>query len=439
MNIVRRRDLVRGLGLGAAASLVGPFVRGIVREARGQSAARKNLVVHLTGNGFTVKRHMPVVRSETDFDLPPSLSALEPWKKNLTLITPLLHQVSPGLHGNGWSTLSCVPILGTVDSDRDIPRPGGQSIDRAIAQVVGKGDPFPSINLALYSKTLYGGALDIPHASCDGPNKEFPPDWNPVTAFDKIFAQPARAMGLSAQELLDRDRSVLDLVRGDIARLQPRLAGSERAKLDQMLDSLRGLEMQLAQRQKGASCQDNQRPTAVVKLQPEIIPEAAEGLVDVAAHAIACGMTRVVALSLHGHGGPDNPWPFLNIKNPHLSSHDGDNAALTRLEQYEFGRVAQLLQRLAAFRNGSGTLADQTTVMCLNAGGGEHHNGFDRHPVVLVGNAGGALRSGRAVILPPKAYAPADVFCAVATAVGAPMSTFGVPALCKGPLPGLLA
>jgi hypothetical protein len=99
----------------------------------------------------------------------------------------------------------------------------------------------------------------------------------------------------------------------------------------------------------------------------------------------------------------------------------------------------QLLSRLSAFRDGGGSLADQTLVMWVNCGGGLHHGGSDTHPVILVGNAGGALRAGRARLLPPKAHCVSDVYVAVAAAVGAPMKSFGVPEHCKGPLPGLLA
>jgi hypothetical protein len=433
-----RRDLLRRLGVGAGAGLLGPFVTGLIGEARGQASARKCLVIHAMGNGFPVRRHRPTVRSETDFDLPASLAPLSPYKREVTIVTPLYHAHTRTLHGNDWATLTCVPAGGSA-SNEDSIRPNGVSLDRAVARIIGKDDAFPSLNLALPTR-LSGGSVTCAHLSSDGADKAYPPEWNPITAFEKIFAQPAQATGVSAAELLARDKSVLDFVTGDVRALHGRLAGAEREKLDQMLESLRGLEQQLSQRQqRGGGCGDPKRPMGSFGADRAVTRERAEALVEIAAQAIACGMTRVVAISFQGRSGPDNPWPFVDVKNPHLASHDGDHAGMTRIEQFCFGRVAQLRDRLAAVRTGNGTLADDTLQMCVNSGGGEHHGGCDTHPIVLVGTARGALRAGRVLQPAAKSRSVADVYVAAATAVGAPMTTFGDPAHCKGPLPGLLA
>jgi hypothetical protein len=57
-------------------------------------------------------------------------------------------------------------------------------------------------------------------------------------------------------------------------------------------------------------------------------------------------------------------------------------------------------------------------------------------PLVLVGGGGGALRTGRHL-----QYQGAwhnDLLIAMSHAMGVPVTTFGNPAYCKGPLPGVL-
>ena len=58
---------------------------------------------------------------------------------------------------------------------------------------------------------------------------------------------PGRAAG-SSRDFVAKDKSILDWLRADAGRLNARLAGPERAKLEQYLESLRSLERQIATR-----------------------------------------------------------------------------------------------------------------------------------------------------------------------------------------------
>lgn len=57
--------------------------------------------------------------------------------------------------------------------------------------------------------------------------------------------------------------------------------------------------------------------------------------------------------------------------------------------------------------------------------------------MVIIGDAGGALKTGRYVTFPKDQRAMSDPFVTIANAVGLPIQTFGDPTICKGPLPGL--
>ena len=56
MSVMHRRSFVQRLGLGMGATVLGPLVSGLVREAQGQVAKRRRLLMVLDGNGFDYKR-----------------------------------------------------------------------------------------------------------------------------------------------------------------------------------------------------------------------------------------------------------------------------------------------------------------------------------------------------------------------------------------------
>jgi hypothetical protein len=88
---------------------------------------------------------------------------------------------------------------------------------------------------------------------------------------------------------------------------------------------------------------------------------------------------------------------------------------------------------------GDGDVADLTTAIWVNSGGGKHHNGNDTHAVVIVGNAGGKLRAGQHLSFPWRKNSISQCFLAVAQALGSHATVFGDPDHCKGALPGLLS
>jgi hypothetical protein len=55
----------------------------------------------------------------------------------------------------------------------------------------------------------------------------------------------------------------------------------------------------------------------------------------------------------------------------------------------------------------------------------------------VLGNAGGALRTGRYLTLPDRKYTPGHLWVSVANAVGVKVDSFGSAAHSTGGLPGL--
>ena len=436
LSRLSRRELARTLGLGGAAALLGPLVGRLVSRARGEAPTRRLLFVLTDGNGWNHQgggdRDPALLDPSRADGLPAVLDPLAPLAEKVTVLRRLYNPHGRNLHGNGWATLSVAPS--------DHRHPGGVSIDRFVAREVGGDDPFPSVALGLSTRSDRAAVS----TSADGPSRPFPAEASPARAFPRLFG----AAGSSEEALaaLAEQRSVLDGLTDDVRRTESRLAGPERAKLEQMLGSLRDLEGQLAGR--AAALMDRGVPGAPGESEAGLRGETVRDHVEVAAHAYAYGLTRVVHLSIFGRDAHNVGWGFLGFPGDahesvahvgHGYDRDRSTEAYEAIIRFKAAEIAHLFGRLAAEEDGDGTLADRAVALWVNSGGGKHHEGTSHIPLVLVGDAGGALRGGGQLRYGGGEVCVSQVFLSVARAMGSRAEVFGDPEHCPGPLADLKA
>jgi uncharacterized protein (DUF1501 family) len=104
-----------------------------------------------------------------------------------------------------------------------------------------------------------------------------------------------------------------------------------------------------------------------------------------------------------------------------------------RAHRWDWAQLGGFVSRLAATPDGDGTMLDSTLVVAISHFG--RHHDIDRIPMVLFGNAGGALRTGRCVRVAPTAHDKA--LTSVAHLMGVPIAGIGDDPNC-GTLPGLV-
>lgn len=449
MSTIGRRGFVASLGLGAGAYLLDPIARRLVAEARGQASAKRRFVTFGFGCGFEVKDYehdtggAPERAFGPDFPLRPAFAPLDPYRQDLLIlerffVPPAI--IGDALHGAGVATFT---LRKTVTPGTRVP--GGATIDRFIAKAIGGNDPFSSINLGYSHNTGSFVAVEN-NRSADGPATSYPAETDPKKAFAALFgvagAAPAGVAPVDPQKAFAGQKSVLDLVRADVARLQGRLAGPERAKLDQYLTSLRELEGRLSKLATpgpavmGASC--NRPADPALGMYPSgnlLVPEAVDAFLDVVFTAIACGRTHV-ATYWQGMGAFGIRYANVgDMYDLHSNYHQSRRDIIAATNVYLMGLLAKFYARLKTVPEGNGTLADSTLIMSINDAGGSHHNGWDRHSVVLLGRLGGALRTGRYMKFPMMQYSLGPVFTSIANLMGAETAGFGDGT--TGPLPGL--
>lgn len=442
MHLMNRRDLIRGFGLGAGATLLSPMLRELVREARGDAPAKRFLMLTGTWSYPTKYLTPPRAASDTDFDFPKSMAALEPLRRNTTLLTSLY---APGLASNGGHGMVASDLLtGTrsiVGCQGGCSDPVSITFDRYLARAMGANDRLSE---------LYLSSADNPEgrrgsASYDGPGKSYPPVYDAAEAYKRAFmAGTPGAADVDPRLLLAQEKGVLDVVVADTVRAQKRLAGPERAKLERYLESLRALEQKLSLTATPVSCATGGPPAIAANALA-----SAQALVDIAVNALACGVTHVamVALSHEDYGPIGAPGFGTAADHVHEINHH-DDPFLENIQAWRIGQTARAATRLQQLG-----LGDSSLTIYSDPNGGAHHGGYSSPMfMVLIGALGGALRTGRYATYPritepkPGVIQPAagsrainDVWVAIGKAFGLPLDQFGDPAHNRGPLPGLLA
>ena len=385
--------------------------------------------------------------------LPEALAPLQPHRTRMTLFEGLYNPHGTGLHGTYGSILNVQPSPG--GDEQNI---GGISIDRLIATQLESSLPFSSINFGY----PYAVGDDRGNASADGESAPYPAMSDPVQIINQLFGGE---QSNDNQEFLERQitqrLSVLDASIDDIERMRGRLAGEERAQMDQYLDSLRQLELQMIELL-DAECVVPTWDDAGVPSGSSISAKLARFYYDAAALALECGLTHVVSVAWEGvgtepgqprhdfapvdvseslHDAVQHPLNGLNNDASDQAWADKEEhvAKIRRVYHWRSQLVADFMERLGQLDLGGHTTADRTLLLWVNAGGGRHHNGADQMPLMLLGNPDGVLRSGRYERFEEGTRCIGDAYTTAAHAMGLPIEGFGDPAHAKGPLPGSLA
>jgi hypothetical protein len=241
---------------------------------------------------------------------------------------------------------------------------------------------------------------------------------NPVTAFDKVFAgggaappPPPMTGGMPAADFTNDALDMVDAEIGEIGNVL-RDSAVERSKLDQHRLALKDLRVPVA----GAPAptmppamspaMNRAAMPSVEKLRPSLQGKASDAYksqyfsdifdaqVDILARALVTGMTRVGTLQAGSADG--NPVVPVDRGYPHHNTSHGNQGIFSRCQQWYSTKFARLLQALDVpdplDPTGKTVLYNSLIVMmaeCLPVS----HSSTDV-PVLLAGNAGGALRAG---------------------------------------------
>jgi hypothetical protein len=428
-----RRSLLRGIGTAVAVPMFESLSPAPARAAPASAPTR--MAVLYVPNGVFMDRWRPLGEGR-DFGLGPTLEPLLPFRDRLQVITGLAHRnATAGPDGAGDHARAMATFLtgarARKTSGADIRV--GISVDQVAANAVGHLTRFPSLELTC-DESRKSGSCDSGYScayqfnmSWRSPTQPATPEMNPRAVFERLFGAGSaaeRAAGLAARRA--KQRSILDFVAEEARDLGRELGGVDRRKLDEYLAGVREIERRVTRFEVPvADVPDLDLPAR----PPREFRDHFDLLADMLVLAFRTDSTRIATFIL-SHDGSNRSFPEIGVAESHHEiSHHQDRAdrleLIARIDRFYAERLADVLGKLAAVTEADGrSLLDHS--MLLYASGisdGNRHN-HDDLPVVLAGDAGGRLATGRHLRLPGE-RPMSDLFLTMLDLLGAPQERFG--------------
>lgn len=403
-----RREVLKGVSLGASAALLQPFLSRLALAADGELPPPRFLFV-VEGNGVPPRQlhpeGIPFVERESrqtaethslaNLELPTALKPVEAFRDRMAIIQGLSGRMCTGGHSSDHGALGAY----YANSGRNI---AGPTIDGVL------GRAFPGI----FSNLVLGIASNadesvIFNCSADGPGRSLPTICRPDIAFARLFGSVAEG---AARASFAARRNLLDYMRDDVRRVQNRLGSVDREKLEALTDAYESLHttterlVEVRDRLKSAA------PVPDDKYASAVETDRLDAHFELAAAAMIGGLTNVATIA-SGVGFPYFSIQFagLGIDMPkHNIGHAlylKDDMVGWELSQkiraFHFQLIARFMRKLQSMPEGNGTMLDNTVIVYLSDGAETHHSRCFEWPFVVLGNARGKLRTrGQYSVLP---------------------------------------
>ena len=332
-----------------------------------------------------------------NFDLPPEIAPLAAVQKHINLYTNynVFKDDAPNLcHHSGWVVLRS----GIAPMTR-ANRPG-ETIDVSVARKIGNATRFRSL-----SATATGDVRDS--FSYEGGNSVNAPEWSPLRFYERLFGddfQDPNTQSFKPDPRVMVRKSALSAVQEDTKKLQQSLGMEDRARLDQYFSGLRDLErrfdLQLTKPDPREACIIGGAPSDLPSgLDAGLVQRRHRMMTDLMLMALACDQTRVFnmfyasafsATTKPGYDKPHHTATHEEAVDPALKCQP-NTSWYTRQAMEEW---AYYVQALADFKEGDGSLLDNSLIYATTDQSFAKIHGIDGIPMFTAGTAGGRIKTG---------------------------------------------
>jgi hypothetical protein len=292
------------------------------------------------------------------------------------------------------------------------------SVDQLIAERIGTLTRFPSITLAVNSRSR--------SLSCSGTGVAVPPEDKAAEVYKQLFVQGSPAE-VEAQILrLGTGRSILDTIGERAAELQRKTGAADRDRLDEYFSSVRDLETRLH-----ASQGWEKKPKPVVKEKEPVDPanpaqymEKVRIMYDLSRLAFQSDSTRAITLMLDSVNTPTLegiPDVKITVGYHNLSHHGKSPDKLNQLRAIDSSHMkllAQLYSGFKAVKEGEENLLDRTMVVYGSNLGSANTHVNTNMPIIF---AGGGFKHGQHLAfdtVPERNYPLANLYVSVLQRMG---------------------
>lgn len=380
-------------------------------------------IMYNTAHGPAMDKWTPS-GSGANFKLSPILSSLEPHKKYVSSFGNLENAATAGsVHTFTPATwLSATrPVTGSARAHM------ATTLDQVVARVISQDTPLPSLEVS--SETIVqaaaGGGGSYTTLSFRDADSPLPMEANPRKVFLQLFGEgdtPHERVSISRQT-----NSILDLILDRTKQLQGQLGSGDKVVLDGYLDSVREIE----RRTQKAALKDLSAlkiPEAPIG-ELDSFPDQVKLMFDLIALAYQADLTRVASYIMVAEG-TNRTYNHIGVPDSfHPVSHHANDLErinkLVKIQSWHVEKFAEFLSRLAAIKEGEGTLLDHSIFMYgSNMSNSDLHNNYPE-PNIIVGGGNGKIKLGGQHIMLPERTPIANLHLTLLQKVGVERDKFG--------------
>ena len=396
-----RRTFLKGMGVTAAL----PFLDAMVPALTAMPAAASvdRLVFTFIPMGAVMAKWTPPGEGRLSA-LSPILDSLLPFRDQLTILTNLELAKAYGPTGadhamSNSTFLSCAPAKVTEGSDYYL----ATTADQIAAKQMGRDTRLPSLELGTDLIAQVGHCDDglacayQNNLSWSSPTTPLPTEADPRTVFERLFGEGGTPDQRSADAR--RNRSILDAVTQDIARLKLQVDRADQVHVSNYFDTVREVErrIQKAEEQGAQSPEVNpERPSSIL---PLLWGDHVKLMFDLQVLAFQADITRVITFQL-AREASSRTYPEIGVPDAHHpTSHHRDRPEqlekLAKINTYHMSLYAYFLEKLRTTPDGDGSLLDHGIYMLGSGMGNPDIHDHRNLPALVAGGGNGKLKGGR--------------------------------------------
>jgi hypothetical protein len=424
-----RRTFLRGAGVTVALPFLESMVPAQTPLKNTAATPRTRLGCFYVPHGATMYKWTPSAEGK-DFQFSETLSPLEKYRDQLSVISNLCHAAATGADAGAEHARSAAIFLSGGSPQKNAVKVG-TTVDQIAAAHIGQDTPLPSIELAIEDVSLSCGAgygcAYFNTIAWRTPTVPLPMENSPQVVFEKLFGD-----GGTAEQRLSRkreDRSILDSIVEQTVGLQKGLPASDRVRIDGYLDDIREIERRIKtvldrEAQAGLKQDVPEAPVGT----PEAFEDHIKLMFDLLALAYQSETTRVATLMYAKDLSPSSYPASGNRGGFHGASHHANVKAnmdsFALINKYHVQMLAYFIEKLAKSPDGDGTLLDHSMILYGSSMSNGNQHDHDPLPLVLLGGASGQLQGNRHIVTP--AHTPmSNLLLGMLDKLGVHQDTFG--------------
>jgi len=396
-----RRQILKGLTLGAGATLLNPMIQKVVARGDGNSKIPPRFVFVIQGNGLDgiqiCPESIPYQKysdrekfkefSLSEHKLPTGMESFEKIKDRLTVVQGLSGRCTGGGHSVHGGALG---LYRTSDANR-LP------VNITIDYKLGQANPgiLPWVGVGMSG----GGGSALMNMTATAPNKTLPILLNPENAYNAFFSVAA---GGKAEKRFHLKRNLLDYMVTDVKKTKKAMGSIGGQELDAYLSSYD----QLAQRQYSLLKNRDKLAKSITKMDKrftsDVGTERMEAQFEIASTALISGLSNVATITCAATEINVQPYLGIGVEDScHAIGHRGGNkrdskgtADYVKYRGWLFGLIAKMVDQFSKIPEGNGTMMDNTVIVFMSDAPDTHHSTTYDWPLVILGNLKGKMNLG---------------------------------------------